>query len=174
MHGRRRLGHRPLATSSTARSRTARRRVMFEGVPTWPDRGPLLGRRRPPRRHDLLHRADGDPRAAGGGRRAGEEAEPQVAPAARLRRRADQSRGLALVLARGRRRALPDRRHVVADRDRRDPDLAPSRRDAAQAGLGDAAAARRPARRSLDDQGKVLEGERGRGQPRASRSRGPG
>ena len=37
-------------------------------------------------------------------------------------RRADQPQGLALVLRGDRRRALPDRRHLVADRDRPHPD----------------------------------------------------
>ena len=46
---------------------------------------------------------------------------------------------------RGRRGALPDRRHLVADRDRRHSDRAASRRDRPQAGLGDAAVLRRPA-----------------------------
>ena len=41
----------------------------------------------------------------------------------------------------GRRRALPDRRHLVADRDRRPPDHAAARRDADQARLLHAAAA---------------------------------
>ena len=44
--------------------------------------------------------------------------------AARHGRRADQSRGLAVVSPRGRRGALPDRRHLVADRDRRHSDHA--------------------------------------------------
>ena len=39
-------------------------------------------------------------------------------------RRADQSRGLDVVPQEHRRRALPDRRHLVADRDRRDHDHA--------------------------------------------------
>ena len=43
----------------------------------------------------------------------------QVAAPAGHGRRADQSRGLALVPPRGRRGPLPDRRHLVADRDRR-------------------------------------------------------
>ena len=43
---------------------------------------------------------------------------------------------------------LPDRRHLVADRDRRHPDHAAARRDEAQAGLGDAAVLRRQAARS--------------------------
>ena len=45
-------------------------------------------------------------------------------------RRADQSGSLAVVSPRRRRRPLPDRRHLVADRDRRHPDHAAARRDA--------------------------------------------
>ena len=41
--------------------------------------------------------------------------------------RADQPQGLAVVLARDRRRALPRRGHLVADRDRPHPDLAAAR-----------------------------------------------
>ncbi len=55
-------------------------------------------------------------------------ARPDVAAAARHGRRADQPRGVGLVLEVHRRRALPDRRHVVADRDRRHPDHAAARR----------------------------------------------
>ena len=50
--------------------------------------------------------------------------------AARLGRRADQSGSLGMVSPRGRRRPLPDRRHLVADRDRRHSDHAAARRDA--------------------------------------------
>ena len=54
----------------------------------------------------------------------GREARPLVAAHPRLGRRADQPRGLELV-RRGRRQGpLPDRRHLVADRDRRRPDHA--------------------------------------------------
>jgi acetyl-CoA synthetase len=52
---------------------------------------------------------------------------------------------LGMVSPRGRRRPLPDRRHLVADRDRRHPDHAAARRDQAEAGLGDAAVLRRRA-----------------------------
>ena len=44
-----------------------------------------------------------------------------LAAAPRLGRRADQSRGVDVVPRAHRRRALPDRRHVVADRDGDDP-----------------------------------------------------
>ena len=49
-------------------------------------------------------------------------------------RRADQPRGLDVVPRPRRRRALPDRRHVVADGDRVDPDRAAAGRDADEAG----------------------------------------
>ena len=62
-----------------------------------------------------------------------------------LGRRADQSRGLEVVSPRRRRGPLPDRRHLVADRDRRHPDHALARRHRSQARLGDAAVLRRPA-----------------------------
>ena len=62
---------------------------------------------------------------------------------ARLGRRADQPRGVDLVPGEHRRRPLPDRRHVVADRDRDDPDhAAPGRLDH-EARLGLAAVPRR-------------------------------
>ncbi len=80
-----------------------------------------------------------------------------IAAAARHRRRADQSGGLGVVSPRGRRRPLPDRRHLVADRDRRHPDHAAARRDRAEARLGDAAVLRRQPQ-IVDAEGKVLEG----------------
>ena len=66
----------------------------------------------------------------------------RVAAASRLGRRADQSGSMGVVSPRGRRRPLPDRRHLVADRNRRHPDHAAAGRDAAQARLGDAAVLR--------------------------------
>ena len=61
---------------------------------------------------------------------------------ARLRRRADQSRGLDLVPPPHRSRQDADRRHLVADGDRRDHDFAAARRDRDQARVGDDRAAR--------------------------------
>ena len=91
----------------------------------------------------------------------------QVAAAARLGRRADQSGGLGVVSPRRRRRPLPDRRHLVADRDRRHPDHAAARRDRAEARLGDAAASSASSRRSSTARASVLEGAAER-QSRAS------
>ena len=56
-----------------------------------------------------------------------------------------------------RRRALPDRRHVVADRDRRDHDQPAARRHDHQARLGDVPAARHRAPRSIDDNAEHVE-----------------
>jgi acetyl-CoA synthetase len=61
---------------------------------------------------------------------------PVLDPAARLGRRADQPRGLDVVPRAHRRRHRPDRRHLVADRDRRHHDQPAARRDHAQARLG--------------------------------------
>ena len=55
------------------------------------------------------------------------QARPLIAAPARHGRRADQPARLALVPREDRRRALPDRRHLVADRDRRDHDHAAAR-----------------------------------------------
>ena len=80
---------------------------------------------------------------------------PVEAAPARLGRRADQPEGLGLVLPRHRRRALPGRRHLVADRDGLDHDRAAAWDHALQAGLGDAAAAgrRRDGRRRVRRRG---------------------
>jgi acetyl-CoA synthetase len=66
---------------------------------------------------------------------------------------------LALVSRRGRRGTLRGRGHVVADGDRRHPDLAAAGRDPDEAGLGDAAVVRGRARA-----GRSRERSRARGQ----------
>ena len=111
----------PLANGATT--------LMFEGVPNYPSVLADLGGRRQAQGQPLLHGADRDPLADGRRQRPGREDEPPVAARARLRRRADQSRGLELVLQGRRREPLPDRRHLVADRNRRHPDHAAARRD---------------------------------------------
>ena len=102
--------------------------VMYEGAPDYPHKGIWWELCRALQGDDLLHRADGDPRLHQVGRRA----PGQVRPSSSLRllgigRRADQPQGVALVPQGDRRRALPDRRHLVADRDRRDHDHAAAR-----------------------------------------------
>ena len=91
---------------------------------------------------------------------------PRVAPAARLGRRADQPRGVDVVPRAHRRGALPDRRHVVADRDRDDPHHAAAGRDDDEARLGDEAVPRDPRR------GRERAGREGRGGRRLPRPRG--
>jgi acetyl-CoA synthetase len=127
----------PLANGSTA--------VVFEGVPNYPNVSRFWGRDRPPPGDRFLHRADRDPCTDARRRRAGAAHLAQVAAPARHGRRADQSGSLALVLRGGRRQPLPDRRHVVADRDRRHPDHSAGRRDRSQARLGHQAVLRRAA-----------------------------
>ena len=123
-----------------------------------PESRALVGDRRALRRHDPLHGSDGDPGAHEVGAGARGRPRPLDAAPARLGRRADQPRGVDVVPRARRRRALPDRRHVVADRDRDDPDLAAARRDDDEAGLGD----------------EAVPGRRGGGAQRAGRARRAG
>ncbi len=154
----------PLANGATT--------VMFEGVPNYPERVALLGSDRQAQGHHLLHRAHRDPRADARGRGAGQAHFAQEPAPAGLRRRADQPGGMALVLRERRRLALPGGRYLVADRDRRHPDLAAARRHRPQARLGDAAVLRRAAgagRRRRRDPGR-----RDRRQPLILRDSWPG
>ena len=90
--------------------------------------GSLLGDLRAARRDDPLHRAHRHPRVHEVGRPVAREARPLAPPPARLRRRADQPGSVDVVSRAHRRQPLPDRRHVVADGDRLDRDLAAARR----------------------------------------------
>ena len=117
VRGRHRLDHR----SQLHRLRAAlqRRHVgAVRGNPRLPEPRALVGDRRALRRHDPLHRADRDPGAHEVGHRARGRARSLDAAPARLGRRADQPGGVDVVPRARRRRELPDRRHVVADRDR--------------------------------------------------------
>ena len=147
---------------------------MFEGVPNYPDRLALLGGHRQAQGQHLLHRADRDPRA---------DAARATAPVKKTSRKSLRLLGTVgepinpeawewyyRVVGD---EPLPDRRHLVADRDRRHPDHAAAGRDHAQAGLGDAAVLRRACRQIVDAEGKVLEGAAQR-QSRASPTPGPG
>ena len=140
VHRRCRLGHRP----HLHRLRPAGERrddADVRGRAELSRQQPVLaGRRQAPGEH-LLHRANRDPRADARRRGTGEEDIPQIPAPARQRRRTDQPRGLALVSSRHRRASLPDRRYLVADRNRRHPDQSAARRHRAEARLRDAAAA---------------------------------
>ena len=129
-----------------ARQRRDQRHV--RGRARLPRQGRLVGDRRALRRDDPLHGADRDPRLHEVGPGAPWPPRPLLAAAARQRRRADQPEGLALVPQGDRRRTLPDRRHLVADRDRPDHDLAAAGDHRDQAGLGDRAATRASTRPS--------------------------
>ena len=127
----------PLANGATT--------LMFEGVPTWPDAGRFWA---VCEKHkvNIFYTAPTAIRALMGQGREWVDKHDLSSPAhPRLGRRADQPRGLELVRRGGRPRPLPDRRHLVADRDRRHPDHAPARRHRHQARLGDPALLRRAA-----------------------------
>ena len=121
----------PLANGATS--------VMYEGTPDTPReerrggrpgdvaQGPHLGHHRALRSDPALHRTHGDPDLHEVGRRRGRGPRPVVAAGARHRRRADQPRGVDVVPHQHRWRTVPDRRHLVADRDRRAHDLAAAR-----------------------------------------------
>ena len=79
----------PLANGATV--------LMYEGAPNHPDPDRFWEHHREARRHDLLHRADGDPRVHALGRRVADEARPVDAAPARHGRRADQPRGVDVV-----------------------------------------------------------------------------
>ena len=105
--------------------------VMYEGTPDFPDKDrwwEIVERYKV----DILYTAPTAIRThMKWGPRVRGAARPVVAAPARLGRRADQPRGVGLVPRAHRRRALPDRRHVVADRDGDDHDhAAPGRDDA--------------------------------------------
>ena len=85
-------------------------------------------------------------------------ARSELAAAARLGRRADQPEGVALVPQGDRRRALPDRRHLVADRDRRDHDHAAAGDHRDEARLGDDSRSPGSRPRCVDERdGKPIE-----------------
>ena len=122
----------PLANRATA--------VIYEGTPNTPHEGRHWEIVAEVRRLHLLHRAHADPHVHEVGQGDPREVRPVLAAGAGQRRRADQPRGLDVVPGEHRSRQLPDRGHLVADRDRRDHDLAAARRD------GSASRARRCAR----------------------------
>ena len=122
--------------------------LMFEGVPNYPTCVALLGGVRQAPGEYLLHRADRDSCADARGRCAGQAHLTQEPAPAGFGGRTDQPGSLGVVLPRGRRRALPDCRYLVADRDRRHPDQPVAGRDGAEARLGDASRCSASSRRS--------------------------
>ena len=157
--GRHRVGDRPLLH----RLRSARQRHDVgdvRGHAGHAAQGALVGDHREVQDHPALLRADGDPHVHEVGRGHPAEVRPVDAADHRLRRRADQPRGLRLVPRDDRRRAHPRRRHVVADRDRDAHDQSAARRDPRQARLGDEGAA-----------GRHGPGRRRRGPARCRRAR---
>ena len=141
VHRRRRLGDRSLVHRlRTAREPRDERDVRRHARPSRP-RAAVVDRREV-QGDDLLHRADRDPDVHEVGRHRTRVARPLVAAPARHGRRTDQSRSVGLVLAGDRRRSLPGRRHLVADRDRRDHDQRAAGRDDPEARERDVPAAR--------------------------------
>ena len=138
---RRGLGHRAQlyrvrAAGERRHRRDVRRRAELS------HRVALLGGDRQAQGDHLLHLAHRHPFADPRRRGTGEEDQPQIVASVGLGRRTDQSRSLAVVSPRGRRRPLSHRRHVVADRNRRHPDFAPARRHRFETGLRHQAAVR--------------------------------
>ena len=127
VHRRHRLGHRPLLRGVRP-ARERRHGAHVRGRARLAGARPLLEDLRALRRDRLLHGADRDPRLHEVGHRPSRAPRPLAAAPARQRRRADQPRGLDLVPRAHRRQSLPHRRHLVADRDRRDHDHAAARR----------------------------------------------
>ena len=117
VRGRSGLGHRPLlhrlrAADSGRDQHHVRRRADVSVSRS------VVADRREVWRQRVLHRADGDSRPDALWRGMAQSPRSVVAATARFRRRADQSRSVALVLQEHRQRALPDHGYVVADRDR--------------------------------------------------------
>ena len=126
-------------TSSTGRCANGATSVMWEGAPDYPNKGiwwEIVERYGV----TILYCApDRDPRVHQVGRAVAERARPLLAAAAGHGGRADQPEGVALVPQGDRRRTLPDRGHLVADRDGRDHDHAAAGHHRHQARLGHAA-----------------------------------
>ena len=127
----------PLANGATT--------LMFEGVPNYPDAS-RFWQVVDKHKVNIFYTAPTAIRALMGvGDDYVKAHQAQVAQAARHGGRADQPRSVGVVLPRGGRETLPDRRHLVADRNRRHPHHAAARRHQAQARFGHAAVLRRAA-----------------------------
>ena len=120
----------PLATGATT--------LMFEGVPNYPDMSRfwnVIDKHKvnifytAPTAIRALMQAGDDPVT--------KTSRKSLRSLAAGDRRTDQSRSVGVVSPRGRRRALPDRRYLVADRDRWHFDHPAARRDQTSAGFGE-------------------------------------
>ena len=111
----------PLALGATV--------LMYEGAPDWPERDRFWKIDRALRRDGVLHRAHRDPRVHEVGHRSIRRGtiSPRSGCSARSASRSTRRRGCGTTSTSA--GALPDRGHVVADRDRRHHDLAAARRD---------------------------------------------
>ena len=135
----------PLANGATV--------VMYEGAPDWPEKdrfweiieryGVTIFYTAPTAIRAFMRWGTDWPNAS----------RSRQPAAARLGRRADQSGSVDLVSPLHRRRALSDRRHVVADGNRRDHDHAAAGHHDDEARLSDAAVSRHH-RRDQDRQGR--------------------
>jgi acetyl-CoA synthetase len=129
----------PLANGATT--------VMFEAcIPTYPDAGRFW---EVVDKHKVTSSTPRPPRSARScvpATRPGHKHDRRVLRGARHVGEPINPEAVDVVPRRRRRGALPDRRHLVADRDRRHHDHPAARRDTDQAGLGDAAVLRRRAR----------------------------
>ena len=145
VHRRRGLGHRPQLHRLRAAGQR-RHHPDVRGRAHLPGRLPSLAGGGQAQGQHLLHRAHRHPCPDGPGRRAGDQNRPLQPETAGHRGRADQPGSLAVVSQGGGRGTLPDRRHLVADRDRRHHDRAAARRGGPEARLRHPAHVRRTAR----------------------------
>ena len=149
-----------------------RHRHPVRGRAELPDPGPLLGRGREVQGQHLLHRSHRSALHRPRRRRLGQEARPLLPARAGHRGRAHQPGSLALVPRPHRRRQLPDRGHLVADRDRRHPHHPAPGRDEDQAGFGHPARSSASSPSSSTRTAKKIDRPR-RGQPLHGAARGP-
>lgn len=117
----------PLANGATT--------IMFEGVPNYPATN-RMSQVVDKHQVSILYTAPRHPRADGQGQRGGRRHFPFEPAHHGLGGRAHQPGSLGVVLPHHRRGALPHRRYLVADRDRRHPHQPAARRHRSQARLG--------------------------------------
>ena len=135
--------------------------VMYEGAPNYPAGGPILGHRRAAQGHDLLHGAHRHSGVHQVGRRPGQEARPVESAATWHGGRGDQPRSMDVVPQVDRRRAVPDCRYLVANRDRWHHDEPAAGSHPHQAGQLHQAACRASSPRSSTKEGNEVGANQG-------------